>query len=395
MLPQGSQTWQVLTPGSNARYASTGHIVFGTEGSLRAAAFDLAELTLDGPPVPVATGVMTKPSGAVNFDLAGDGSLVYLSGESGLTTERSVLRVARDGTLTPLAGMPTGDYETLRVSPDGRHLAVALGTPADVWTFDLDRGTFTRVTTDDANDTQPLWSVDGQRVVFVSDRDGPLGLFSKPADGSGTAEWLLSRDESFVVIPETWTPDGRDLLFTDALSGGGLATERGGRANIWALSTDRDGAARTIIELTSNEGHADLSPDGRWLAFHSDLSGRPEIYVDAYPDLGQRTVISTQGGRAPVWSPSGDELFFLSLDGTSIFRVDIGTAPALSIGRPTLVAEGPFLPSLGPERPYDVAADGSSLLIIARPDAAAARGGLEVVFVRRWLNELTALVPTP
>ncbi len=101
------------------------------------------------------------------------------------------------------------------------------------------------------------------------------------------------------MIPETWSPDGSQLLFTDALTGGGLTTERGGRANIWALwMADRQ--VRTLIELDSNEGHADVSPDRRWVAYHSALSRRPESYIDAFPALGERTLISTSGGRAPL-----------------------------------------------------------------------------------------------
>ena len=364
VLTRSTESWTTLVPGTDARYAASGHLVYGAEGALRAAPFDLARLTVSGPPVPVVEGVTTKPSGAVNFDLARTGSPVYMSGDPELTMKRTLLRVTRDGDQMPLTGMPSGDYETVRLSPSGDRLAVALGAPGDVWTFDVSRGTLTRVATDDANDTQPLWTPDGQRLVFASDRDGPLGLYWKQANGSGAAEPLLPREESFAVIPETWSSDGTQLLFTDALTGGGLTTERGGRANIWTLSVS-DGAASTLVEMDSNEGHADVSPDGAWVAFHSDLSGRPEIYIDAYPALGQRTLISTDGGRAPLWSPDGRELFFLTVDGQQIQGVTIDTAPALTIGPARVLAEGNFLPSLGPERPYDVTPDGQAFVVIA------------------------------
>ncbi len=392
VLTRATGAWTTLLSGSDGRYASSGHLVFGAEGALRAAPFDLGRLEVTGPAVPVVEGVTMKPSGAVNFDLASTGSLVYNSGDPGLTAQRTLMRVDRQGGHTSLSGMPAGDYETVRLSPDGRRLAVALGVPGDVWTFDLARGTLTRVTTDVADDTQPLWTLDAERLVFASDRDGPLGLYWKRADGSGTVERLLPRDQSFVVIPETWSPDGSQLLFTDALTGGGLTTERGGRANIWALSmADRE--ARTLIELDSNEGHADVSPDGRWVAYHSDLSGRPEIYIDAFPALGERTLISTSGGRAPLWSADGRELFFLSIDGRQIYGVSLETSPALTIEPARVLAEGNFLPSLGPERPYDVSPDGESFVVITPESGTGPGSPLDTIFVQHWFQELSRLVP--
>ena len=393
VLTRSTESWTTLVAGSDARYAASGHLVYGAEGALRAAPFDLARLTLSGPPVPVVEGVTTKPSGAVNFDLARTGSLVYMRGDPELTLERTLLRVTRDGDHMPLAGMSSGDYETVRLSPSGDRLAVALGAPGDVWTFDIARGTLTRVTTDAANDTQPLWTPDGERLVFASDRDGSLGLYWKQADGSGTAEPLLPRPESFVVIPETWSPDGAQLLFTDALTGGGLTTERGGRANIWTVSVADDRTAKTLVEMDSNEGHADVSPNGQWIAFHSDRSGRPEIYIDAYPTLGQRTLISTDGGRAPLWSPDGRELFFLTVDGRQIQGVTIDTVPALTIGTARVLAEGNFQPSLGPERPYDVTPDGQAFVVIAREGGTGPGPALDMIFVQHWFEELTDLVP--
>jgi Tol biopolymer transport system component len=136
-----------------------------------------------------------------------------------------------------------------------------------------------------------------------------------------------------------------------------------------------------------------VSPDGRWVAFHSDLSGRPEIYIDAYPALGQRTLISTDGGRAPLWSPDGRELFFLTVDGRQIQGVTIDTAPALTIGPARVLAEGNVLPSLGPERPYDVTPDGQAFVVIAPEGGTGPRPALDMIFVQHWFEELTALVP--
>ncbi|MDA1094008.1 MAG: protein kinase [Acidobacteria bacterium] len=393
VLERSSGVWTTLIPGSDARYAASGHLVYGAEGTLRATPFDLRRLAVTGPPVPVVEGVTMKPSGAANFDLATNGSLVYVSGDLGSTAQRILLRVDREGGQARLDRIPPGDYETVRLSPDGGRLAVAFGAPADVWTFDLARGTLTRVTTEAASDTQPLWTPDGARLVFASDRDGTLGLYWKQADGSGATEPLLIRDESFVVIPETWSPDGMQVLFTDALSGGGLTTELGGRADIWTLSMAADRDASALLEMDSNEGHAAISPDGRWVAFHSDLSGRPEIYLDAYPGLGQRTLISTDGGRAPLWSPDGRELFFLSIDGRQIFGVSLETAPALTISPVQMLAEGDFLLSRGPERPYAVAPDGQSFIVIAPEGGAGPRPALDTIFVQHWFDELTRLVP--
>jgi hypothetical protein len=377
---------RILFPGQAPRYSPTGHILYVVDGTLMAVSFDLGRLEVTGAPVPMVEGVMTKPSGAADFDFASNGSLVYASG-SGLGQD--VVWVERDGRTTPIPGVPRNTYRDVRVSPDGARVAIA--TLDDVWTYDIERATLSRLTTEQSNERSPLWSPDGARIVFTSDRGGFPELFWRPADGTGTAERLLARADTLIDLrAHDWSPDGFHLLFSE------VTAQIGCHVGQVAVSDGSEVAGPD--RNTFCDDYAAVSPDGRWVAYSSDLSGRAEIYVGRYPDLGGRQQVSSAGGNLPRWRADGSELFFGGLDARQMLHVSVqlGNAPgsALVVGRPEVLFEQAHLPVATGWRPYDVSPDGRFVMLTSG-DGTDAGAAPNVILVQNWHEELKRLVPTP
>jgi len=378
----------LIRGGGTPRYSPTGHIVYGVGGTLRAVLFDLDRLEVTGDPVPVVEGVMTKPTGATNFSLAADGSLVYIAGRPGLGlfgVQQTIARVDRQGRETPLAGIDPGAYRDVRVSPDGARVAVA--TDDDVFTYDVARATLTRLTTHAAPDGRPLWTRDSERIVFSSLRSNFPELFWRRADGSGDDERLLTRGKNLIdLFANGWSPDGNQMLFTEV--------PESLRCAIGQIP--RTGAAEATMLVRSEfcSTHAAVSPDGRWFAYNSLLSGRQEeIYVERYPELRDRQQISTSGGRLPIWSKDGRELFFSSLDGRQILAASVRSGPTLVAGRPDVLFEGTYVTANYGRHPYDLFPDGRFVMIklgVAPSDSSPAPS---LVVVQNWTEELKRLVP--
>ena len=326
-LETGDQT-VLVSGGSDARYSPTGHIVYGVDGTLRAVGFDLDRLQVTSNPLPVLDGVVTKSSGAANFSFSRDGTLVYVPGTRGTASDaqRTLVWVDRDGReeLLPLA---PGGYTRARVSPDGTRIAVEMDglEGSDVWLSDVIRGTLSILTPDPARDQRPLWTPDGARVVFESSRDGSLGLFWKDADGTGDAERLVTVEDGRQFAPQQWSPDGNELLFN-------YVAPNTGR-DIAVLSVEGDRSWRPLLNSPADEGTPALTPDGAWIAYTSNETGQEEVYMERFPDLGNKRQISTGGGQSPMWSTDGRELFYRNLDG-SMMVVPIATEPALTLGTP-------------------------------------------------------------
>ena len=290
----------LLTGGSQPRYSPTGHIVYGVGGTLWAVGFDADQLALTSTnPVPVVENVNTTNSGAAYFALAGDGSLVYgLGGGVAGGAPRSLVWVDREGREEPLA-MPLRAYRSPSISPDGRQVAVDVfdAEGADIWLHDLERGTETTLTTDPALDAGPLWTPDGERVVFRSDREGQVALFQKLADTPEDAELIAAASDGSAIIQATgWADEGQTLLYWEA-----------GRVppDIGVVSMEGDRATQLLLETEFAEAAPSVSPEGDWIAYNSNETGQFEVYVQRFPGLGDRQIISTDGGRQPLWSPSG------------------------------------------------------------------------------------------
>jgi len=257
----------------------------------------------------------------------------------------------------------------------------------DVWISELARGTLSRVTTDPATDNDPVWTPDGQRVVFPSQREqgGVFGFYLKAADGTGPVELLLMSETSAFFRPYGWSPDGKALVFDY-----GTPDARG---NIGVLSMEGDRPWEPLVQTNANEVSPAVSPDGAWLAYASDQTGQVEVYMERFPDLGDRRQISTDGGAEPLWSPDGRELFYRR--GDTMMVVAIGGDPTSLVGSPEVLFEGPYWTQRTGSRRYDIAPDGQRFLMIkevGESDDTAAPPS--IIVVQNWFEELKRLVPT-
>jgi len=376
----------LLRGGSAAHYVFTGHLVYGVADTLRAAPFDLERLEVTGPAAPVAEGVLTMNVGTVDFAVAANGSLAYVSG-AGAAGQRTVVSVDRDGRSSPLPGIPLNAYRDVRVSPDGSRLALAARN--DVWTYDFARSTLSRLTTHAAPDYAPEWTIDGKRIAFTSLRAGYPEIFWRPADGTGGDEPLLTRSKDAIDVYATgWSPDGTQLIFSE------LIPSRRLRCSILQVSTAEEAEAAVLVNNEFCSGAAVVSPDGRWMAYHSTVSGQSEIYVEGYPQLGSRQQISTAGGNLPVWSREGRALYFRSLDDQHVLSVAVQSGPTFKAGAVEVRVSLPMAAPQGGSRPYDVGPDGR-LFVVRNAETAGGTETPSIVLVQNWTAELKRLVPTP
>ena len=343
--------------------------------------FDLAALEVTGDSVPVLQGVRQQTVGSVDYAISDNGTLVYVPSTSTGGLNRTLVWVDRQGLATPLIEDRQA-YRRPRLSPDGQRVAVAVQTVSvssvantDIWIYNIGRGTRMRLTVEGGN-ASPVWTPDGTRVTFSSIRDGPQDLYWKPADGSGQAELLLNMNSQNNLVPTSWSPDGESLAFYDT----------SGARDIWTLP--REGDASTFVATAFNERSPMFSPDGRWLAYVSDESGRDEIYVKPYPGPGGKWPISTEGGTEPQWSADGRELFYRL--GDKMMVVGVQSEPAFSSGRPQLVFEGPYLTDLFATSNYDISPDGQRFLMIKEEEGQQD----QINVVLNWTEELKRLVPT-
>ena len=388
-LETGEITY-LVPGGSNPHYSPTEHIVYGVGGTLRAVGFDAERLALtSNNPVPVVENVNTKSaSGAANFSLAGNGSLVYVAGAGGAGggAQRTLVWVDREGREEPLAS-PLAGYTRPRLSPEGTRVAVDVADAEgqDVWIHDLSRDTRTRLTTDPANDFAPLWTPDGQRVVFQSDREGKTGLFWKLADGTGEAEHLMSgREGTTFLFPETWSADGKTLVYWEFNQG----------PDIGILLMEGERTSEPLLATEFVEAGPAISPDGGWIAYFSDETGQAQVSVQRFPDLGERVTVSTDGGREPVWSRDGRELFFRGPRGMMVVPVE--TEPTFRAGDPEVLFQQRYFDFLA-SRTYDVFPDGQRFLMI-KEGPATDDGSVplaQITVVLNWFEELKRLVPVP
>ena len=370
--------------GSFPRYALTGHLLYGVQGNLWAVGFDPDRLETRGDPVPVLEGVLMKDQGAVDVGLSEDGSLIYVPGDVGSTGQaRMLVLLDREGREEVLRA-PPAPYEAPRISPDGRAVAVEVRDPAntDVMVYDLERETRTRLTFDPGADGWPLWSPDGQRILFSSDRDGAANIYATAADGTGQPTRVTTGDTS--LWPQSWSSDGQTLVIRAGFPQG-----------IQVVSIGADGPPQDLIASDAIEAQAEVSPDGRWIAYQSNESGPFEVYVRPFPNVDAgKWQMSRDGGTEPVWGPDGRELFFRTGSYAEMLVVAVTTEPVFSAGNPEVLfatpyrAEGP-----GRGRPWDVAVDGRFLMIKGSGSGQEAGGLSQINVVLNWHEELKRLVP--
>jgi serine/threonine-protein kinase len=370
--------WWNLFEGTQPRYVKTGHIVFVRDDALWAVPFNLEELEVAGEPVPLGQIVPGAEFRPPQFAVGEEGTLVYAPASR--ETGRSVVWVTRDGGEESVPGLDPGDYVSLRLSPDGTQIALD-ETEADgrtnIWVYDTVRATRNQITSSPASEIVPLWTPDAEQIVFGSNREGTWGLHITNSDGTGTVERLTSDEEVELGLgPEDWSPDGQVLLYIVDHAGPGF--------DIGLLPQDGTATAGVIAESWFPR----VSPDGRWLAYSSARAGQEEVYVERFPDLGDRQVVSSGGGHQPEWSPDGSTLFYLTLDGTRLMSVSIDPDTALPTSPAEVAAEGEFLVS-GGFATYDIAPDGQRFLMM-KPQAQGTQTRINVV--QNWLQELTERV---
>ena len=376
----------VVKSGTDPHCIATGHLLFLRAGVLMAAPFDPDRAELKGDPVPVVDGVIENPrTGAGQYGVSADGSLVYLAG--GVTFgEHELVFVDRSGATRVLTAKAR-PYQDLMLSPDGRLIATTIAGPeTDSWIHDIARDTDTRFTSGSER-RWPAWSADGKRVVYGGfDKDG-WSIFWKPLDGSGAQEELVDLDET-PGAPGFASRDGSALLYA--------IWDYGASHDVMLLSLTKH-FPRPLFAKTPDEDWAQISPDGRWIAYNTDESGRQEVYVATFPDIGSKVKVSTEGGRHPQWSPNGKGLYYLISPAADaprpldhrvrVMAVPVETAPVFKAGAPHMLFDGPFFESI---HDYAVTPDGKGFIFI-RESRESGPGELKVVL--NWAEELKRRVP--
>jgi serine/threonine protein kinase/Tol biopolymer transport system component len=366
----------ILNAMSNVVYVPPGYLLFDRQGTLMAQPFDTERLELMGEAVPIAEDVQFNPNqGRTAFAASNNGVLAYRHGaEANLFT---LVWVSRNGTEQRLAA-PPHNYVMPRVSPDGHRIAAGIeGADSQVWLYDLTRDTLTRLTFDGTGNIDPIWTPDGKRIVFK--KGDKQRLFWQPADGSGPAAELTKNDLASNNIPGSFSPDAQVLAFVEINPG----------YEIHTLPLT-DGNPKPFIRSPSSGTAPRFSPDGHFIAYASDESGRFEIYVRPYPGPGGKWQISTEGGTEPVWNPKGREMFYRS--GTKMMAVEVTTQGTFSAGRPKLLFEAPYVPSPRTFQNYDVSPDGQRFLML-KPSESAEAAPTQINVVLNWFEELKQKVP--
>jgi serine/threonine-protein kinase len=375
----GGQRTLVHEGGTFARYAASGHLLFVNGGTLFAAPFDPGSGKLAAMPSPVLEDISTNSEGGAMYDVAADGTLVYLTGRVAGGRQTLVWADAEGG-LSSVSDVER-EYGAGRLSPDSRRLAVEISAEGnrDIWVFDLQRDTQARLTFDDGPELSPVWSPDGQWVYYSTVRDGVSGVRRKRADGSGVEEIVREDLGTTQITPYDISPDGKVLAYHDQ-------TDHG---DIWFLPLDGDGDPQPFFKTTSaSEGDPVYSPDGRWLAYDADETGEWEVYVRPVPGPGGKWQISTDGGEFARWSRDGRTLFYKTRDG-AIWSVGLDPrGDTLEAGRPQRL--------FTLERPYpgdwDVSADGKRFLFVQQGGLSGDPGPNLAKFVFHWFAELEGLL---
>ena len=311
-----------LFPSNSRAVFANDHVLFVRDGTLMAQPFDARSVSLSGDAFPVAEGIASNPgNGSAAFSASIDGALVYRSGIAGTTELAWFDRSGRKVGVVPAAGT----FLLPRLSPDQNHVALQRtdGTAGDIWLIDLVRGTNSRITSDPAVDTQPLFSPDGKQIVFSSLRNGTRGLYIKAATGVGPEEQIQSEVGS-VAQPGDWSPDGKILLYQ-------LQNAKGW--DIWALPMAGERKPYPLLNEKWNEQKARFSPDGHWMSYLADQNGRYEVWVQKFPPTAEKWQVSLDGALYAFWRRDGKEIVFNTVEG-KIMVVDVKLGASFEAGVP-------------------------------------------------------------
>jgi Tol biopolymer transport system component len=377
-LDSGERT-VVAQGAASGLYVASGHVIYARKDELFAVPFDVDNMRVSGQAVRLSSGAWRGSEGN-HYAVSDNGVFVSVAG-SPARYERRLVWVGRDGRAEPVAAPPGGYYANAAISPDGRRAAVDIeAETVGVWVYDFARATLTPVTTGKGSSQAPRWSPDGTRLVYRGTRMGSRNLWRKTVDDAIGEERVTTGEG--VQTPGSWSADGRWLVYYDSDPATGF--------DVWALPSGGDRKPRAVVRTPFAEQYPRLSPDGRWLAYTSNESGRSEVLVQSFPEPAGRTQISTNGGIEPVWSRDGRELFYLN--GDAMMAVEIRTSPTFTAGSPRKLFEGRYVPSPNGVSSYDVSQDGQRFLRVQplHPDPPTD----QIQVTLNWFEELKRLVPT-
>jgi serine/threonine-protein kinase len=384
-----------LIAGSDARYVDDGYLVLaGPEGALRLVAFDASGARIKGSPVTVLDSLLVGGDGAAQYALSRNGTLAFLSSLG------STVPIIMDGNgkAEPLP-LEAGDYQGPRFSPDGR--AFAVGYRGEIWIYDFDLGTFGPLTL--GGGFYPLWTPDGRQILF-SRAEGPdVNIYKVPSNRGGEPVPLVKEPGQHRT--QDLSPDGRSLILrqnaiadapeaagalptgSTASSAGARLALAGGQYDLYALSLD-GGAPEPWLATEFLERAPSFSPDGRWVAYSSDESGRDEVYVRPFPGPGGRIQVSTDGGTEPAWSPNGTELLYRTAGRLEVVAVETGDAFRV-LSRPRALFEGRYY-AYSWQRQYDVDPSGERILLFRYEEEV-----IDLTVAVNWMQGLREQLPAP
>jgi dipeptidyl aminopeptidase/acylaminoacyl peptidase len=358
---------EIIAPNGAGAYSPSGHVLYWREGLLWALPVSVTSMKATGSAFPIGINPQIKPSVSL------DGTLVYAT-----RGEKRVVVLDRFGARLQLVWDAVLCYTgNLLLSPDARRAVIGTydGRTAEIWIADVMRGARTRFASGEWQEGGPIWHPSGNAITFRSNRGGKWDILIKPADGSGEATAIAA--SPIDGMPEDWSPDGSVLLYSV------LAPRRG--ADLWYLKKNQSGADEPVpfLRTPSGEMEGKFSPDGRFLAYVSNQSGRPEVYVTSFPEGGGTHPVSVSGGSTPRWRRDGKELFYVAPDGT-LMAVPVKVQSQFSTGSPKALFVVPDLAysQAGAGRRYDVFANGNRFLVPEFTDSAA-----KIRVVRNWFAE--------
>jgi Tol biopolymer transport system component len=347
-----NETSRLVISNTNAVYSPPGYLLFMRESTLMAQRFDATTLQLSGEPLPLVEQVNVTPIGFGSYSVSDDGVLVYLSGGG-----QSLLTwFDRSGKLLSSTGA-ANYYSNLFLSPDEKRVAVATWDPQtstrDIWIIDSARTTSTRFTFNAAEDFLPIWSPDGAKILFVSDRSGFGNFYEKPTSGAANEEEILTTNER--KYSSDWSRDGQYLAFT--------SSSPQTKLDLWVLPMFGDRKPIPFLQTSFNEDDPRFSPDGHFIAYDSDDSGSYEVYVQPFPASGAKWQISSGGGMQPRWRRDGKELFYMAPN-RKLMAVDVNLAKGtFEAGLPKLLFQTHTIGYSAPRNIYESSADGQRFLI--------------------------------
>jgi serine/threonine-protein kinase len=382
---------RVLIEGAvGARYLPTGHIVYGREGVLFGRRFDVRHLQTIGEEVPVVEGVRrptflggSPPPATSYFDVSATGTLMYVPGSPTTAALTDLALLDQHGGVTALK-LPPRPYDVPRLSPDGRWVALGTneGTVGNVFIYELSGASSIRQLTFGGRNRFPVWSADGRYVAFQSDREGDLAIFRQRADGTGTAERLTKARMGETHIPDSWSSDGKNLLFDIV---------KDSVHTLWALSLGDEKIARVGDIQNPLYLDATFSPNARWVAYRSNSAGRSAVSVEPFPPTGAKYLIGN--GVHPAWSRDGKALFFRQLTTGEFMITRVTAESGFSFTNPQQLPMSFFeRTSNAAARSHDIMPDGRFIGIVSTGEAQNAPPQINVVL--NWFEELKRIVPT-